>query len=465
MRIVVGDARDDRIRELEEELAAKDARIAALEAKVAELLERLNQNSSNSHMPPSTDAPGNRQQRRAQDKKKPKKRGGQKGRTGSRRELLPAAQVDDFVHHYPSECENCWAPLPRQPDPRAQRYQVVEVPPIAAHVTEHQRHAVACPHCDFVTKAPHDAMPSSAFGPRLMALVGLFSGVYHLSRRRTQELLRDVLGVTMSLGAISSVEARVSDAIAPAVEQAWARAEDADVKHTDGTGWLQAGQPLSLWTIASKAVTVYKIVADGAAKTLKPLFGERKGILVSDRATALGFWAMANRQVCWAHLLRKFVSFSERDGPAGSLGHELLGYTGLLFDYWRDHRAGRMTDERYRSWMRPVRAQMEAAMKRGEALGIKGVSGSCADMLAHREALWTFVDHPDVDPTNNHGERELRAFVLWRKRSFGTQSERGNLFAERIMTIAHTARKQGTHVLDFLTACCRGTPASLFAPA
>ena len=78
---------------------------------------------------------------------------------------------------------------------------------------------------------------------------------------------------------------------------------------------------------------------------------------------------------------------------------------------------------------------------------------------------WTFVDRPDVDPTNNHGERELRAFVLWRKRSFGTQSERGNLFAERIMTIAHTARKQGTHVLDFLTACCRGTPASLFAPA
>jgi len=45
--------------------------------------------------------------------------------------------------------------------------------------------------------------------------------------------------------------------------------------------------------------------------------------------------------------------------------------------------------------------------------------------------------------------------VLWRKRCFGTQSERGNLFAERLMTVAHTARKQRKDVLAFLTACCQ----------
>ncbi len=73
-----------------------------------------------------------------------------------------------------------------------------------------------------------------------------------------------------------------------------------------------------------------------------------------------------------------------------------------------------------------------------------------------------------VEPTNNHAERELRAFVLWRKRSFGTQSERGNRFAERLMTVAHTARKQGTNVLEFLTGSCvaqldGGKAPSLFA--
>lgn len=90
------------------------------------------------------------------------------------------------------------------------------------------------------------------------------------------------------------------------------------------------------------------------------------------------------------------------------------------------------------------------------------------DILEHRAALWTFVDTEGVEPTNNHAERELRAFVLWRKRSFGTQSERGNLYAERLMTVAHTARKQKRNVLEFLTACCAaartGAPApSLFA--
>jgi len=45
--------------------------------------------------------------------------------------------------------------------------------------------------------------------------------------------------------------------------------------------------------------------------------------------------------------------------------------------------------------------------------------------------------------------------VLWRKKSFGAQSERGHLFAERIMTVAHTSRKQKRSVLSFLTETCR----------
>lgn len=79
------------------------------------------------------------------------------------------------------------------------------------------------------------------------------------------------------------------------------------------------------------------------------------------------------------------------------------------------------------------------------------VSGSCADILEHREALWNFLETEGLDPTNNHAERELRAFVLWRKRSYGTQSERENRFAERLMTISHTASKQGRNVLELLT--------------
>jgi len=486
----VADARDDRIGELEAELAAKVARIAeqderiaeqgkristqaeeiaTLKAQVAELLEKLNQNSSNSHKPPSSDPPGNRHQRRAKAKEERRKRGGQKGHKGSHRELLPQEQVDKFVDHFPDECESCWKPLPEIHDPHATRYQYTEVPPIRPHTTEHRRHAVTCPDCKYVTRAPYDAsqIPASPLGPRLMSLIALLTGFYHLSRRKAQGLLADVLGVSLSLGAISAVEERVSNAVEPAVGEVWDRVVDADVKHTDGTSWLQAGTAMSLWTIATTAATVFKILADGAKDTLRPLFRELKGILISDRATALNFWAMALRQICWAHLLRRFVSFSERDGPAGEIGRELLGYTGILFEYWHDYRDGKITRDRFVAWMAPLRQQMEAVFEKAVALDIKGLSGSCANILEHRQALWTFVERDDVDPTNNHGERELRAFVLWRKRSFGTQSERGNIFAERVMTIAHTARKQHKNVLAFLTACCEtpDAPPSLFDAA
>lgn len=138
----------------------------------------------------------------------------------------------------------------------------------------------------------------------------------------------------------------------------------------------------------------------------------------------------------------------------------------MLFDCWHDYKAGKLDRATFRAWMAPVRAQIEAMLERAVASGIDHLAGSCANILEHRVALWTF----GVEPTNNHAERELRAFVLWRRHSFGTQSDRGNLFAERLMTIAHTARKQRKDVLAFLTACCQaqldGTRApSLFAAA
>jgi transposase len=179
---------------------------------------------------------------------------------------------------------------------------------------------------------------------------------------------------------------------------------------------------------------------------------------------------MERRQICWAHLIRRFVSFSERDGPAGAFGRELLDYAGVIFEYWHDYQAGKLSREQFVAWMAPVREQLEAALGRAVAADIKGLSGSCTDILAHQPALWTFVERSGVPPTNNHAELQLRALVLWRKRSFGTQSQRGNLFAERLMTVAATARKQNKDVLAFLTACCEAAadespPPSLFEAA
>lgn len=74
------------------------------------------------------------------------------------------------------------------------------------------------------------------------------------------------------------------------------------------------------------------------------------------------------------------------------------------------------------------------------------------------------MTHEDVEPTNNYAERALRAFVLWRRRSFGCQSERGERFAERVMTVAQTLRQQGRDVLDFFVRRVTAHAAGRAAP-
>ncbi len=465
-------ARDADLAARDAELTAERTRRSELEAQVAKLTEAvgklqelLGRNSGNSNKPPSSDPPGAKL-----PKKKPKggRRGGQKGHRGTHRLLVPTEQVHAFVELFPRECKSCWEPLPETPDPFARRYQYTELKPLAAYVTEYRRHAVVCPCCRYKTRATYDpaVLPRFAFGPRLMTVAAMLTGIYHLSRRETVRLLWELLGVRMSLGALSAIEARVSQSVEPAVDEVLEEARKSTVKHADGTSWLRAGAMLSLWVLCTAAVTVFKVLDNGQTGTLRAdLFGRVHGILVSDRATALKFWVMKRRQICWAHLARKFVSFSERDGPAGKIGKELLEYTSLLFDYWSRFRQGRLRRETFVARMAPVRLQVEALLERAVAAKLPTLSGSCEDILEHREALWTFVERQGVEPTNNHAERELRGFVIWRRRSFGSQSERGDRFAERLMTLAHTARKRGRDVLAFLTACCVSRSAGTTVPS
>jgi transposase len=66
--------------------------------------------------------------------------------------------------------------------------------------------------------------------------------------------------------------------------------------------------------------------------------------------------------------------------------------------------------------------------------------------------IWTFTRVEGVEPTNNGAERALRPAVLWRKGSFGSDSQVGSRFAERLLTVVATCRQQGRPLLDFLVA-------------
>lgn len=302
------DARIDRLERQVEALLAKveeqAATIKAQATEITELKRRLGENSSNSSKPPSTDPPAVRAER-PDGAPSGKRRGGQPGHKGHRRELLPLSQVTDRQDCFPPSCRACEAPLPKTRDAEPLVRQVIDVPDIKPAVTQYDCHHVQCT-CGVTTcGAPPPGTPSGLLGPRVLALCGLVVADCNVSRRKVRELLHHLLGIRVSLGALSESEETTNDAVAPAVDEARLHALGERVKHVDATSWSCAGAYRCLWTMATAAVTVFFIATDGTRATLETWISKARGVLVTDRGTQFGFWAMERRQICWAHLLRK----------------------------------------------------------------------------------------------------------------------------------------------------------------
>ena len=461
---------DERIAKLEALVERLLAENAALKARVADLEAQLGQNSRNSGKPPSADPPAVRddRQQRPSSGRAP---GGQPGHKPRKRTLVPPEKVNRSTERYPHRCRGCRGTLPNISEGDPLVHQVVEIPAIIADVSQWILHAVRCPHCRTITRARlPKGVPLGMLGPNLMALIALFVAGYKISRRNVQQILCDVLGVKLSLGTISNAEEKVSEVLVPAHQEAARAVDRARAKNADATTWRQRGAGRTLWVIASKLATVFHIVGDGTRATFEALLGSLGGVLMSDRAPQFTFWAMEKRQVCWAHLVRKFVAFSEHpDDEVRRLGEGLLFASQALLHHWHRARDKPLSRERFARVVVPnAEAMIIRMLERGVALERRGVSGACANILEHRAALFTFATAPGVQPTNNHAERELRAFVMWRKTSLGSQSERGDRFAERMMTVLATLRKHGRHPLTYLreavTAGLRNAPTPALLP-
>ena len=81
------------------------------------------------------------------------------------------------------------------------------------------------------------------------------------------------------------------------------------------------------------------------------------------------------------------------------------------------------------------------------------------------DSLWVFLAQHGVDPTNNRAERALRYGVLWRKRSLGTASDKGNRWVERILSLKETCRLRAVStyyvLLEAVTSFFAGQQPSL----
>jgi transposase len=449
-------------------IRALEARVAALEATVQRLLERLRMDSQNSSQPPSSDPPTTRspRQRRTVSGRKP---GGQPGHHGQTRALLPLEDMAAVLPVKPTHCARCQHPLDGE-DGQPQRHQVTDLPPVQPVVTEYQLHSLVCSACGATTRADLPVgVPPGGFGPRVQAIVALCTGAYHLSKRTTQDVMDDLFGIPMALGTIANLEHATVQALAAPVAEAQTHVRTQSIAHLDETGWHEGRARAWLWVAVTACVTVFVVRLSRGAKVAQELLGERFcGILVTDRWSAYTWYPTRWRQVCWAHLLRDFEAMIERGGRSQEIGEGLREQARQMFHAWHRVRDGTLPHAEFRVLMRPIRRHTAQLLKAGQTCGVAKTEGVCREVLKMYDALWTFVRVEGVEPTNNAAERAIRPGVLWRKGSFGTQSAHGSRFVEAMMTVVATLKQQHRNVLAYMTDACQavytGAPAPSLLP-
>jgi transposase len=436
--------------------------VAGLEARVAELEARLNQNSSNSSQPPSSDGP----QVKPAPAKAPtgKARGGQPGHPKRARPELPP---DTVVELRPGTCDRCAHPLTGT-DPEPLRHQVLELPSVRPQVTEYRRHRLTCPNCGRVMCPALPPEVRGGYGPRVESVCAVLTGAYRVGKRGVARLLGDLFGVPISPAAVCDLQHRTAAALEPVVAAARAHVVGKPA-NVDETGWREGRKRAWLWAAVTAGVTAFLIRRSRARAVLGELIPGTLGVLTTDRYPAYSHLKPDRRQVCWAHLRRDFQAMIDRGNDGTPIGQGLLALADDLLGAWKRVRDGTLTRRRFGSHhLQGIRAGIHVLLRRGRGCRCAKTAGTCRELLAVSGALYTFAAVEGVEPTNNAAERALRHAVCWRKTSYGTDSPAGSRFVERVLTVVASCRQQGRNVLAFLTdaiqAARTGTPAPSLIP-
>jgi transposase len=442
-------------------------RVEQHEERLRRLEEEARQDSRTSSRPPSQDPPKTRAQRRAEARAKAKelmrregerrKPGGQPGHRGAGRDLKPEDQVDEIVDHYPDACGRCGRRFDdeqRRPAGRFGRHQVCELPPISVIVTEHRTHQLRCRRCRARTSARLSAeIGGSPFGPRLQAAVVTLTARHRISRRGICEVVCDLFGVTVCTGAVDAICQRASDALAGAHCQLQDWVLDQSAVHIDETGWRTRGEGRALWTATTAQATFLQIAEHCNREQFNALVGAYPGIVISDRWNGFEHLDPNQRQVCWSHIQRDFRRHSDGLAEQKSFGEQGLELTRRVCAAWRAYQHEHHDRDRLAAEIAPIQTELRRLLEEAspKTKRTRWHRRFANNLLKVWPALWTFVSIDGIEPTNNAAERALRAPVIHRKVSLGTQSKDGERFAERALSAAATCRLQRRSLFTYLT--------------
>lgn len=426
------------------------AEIKILKTKIKELEEKINTNSSNSSKAPSQDP----FRPRIPKKSTGRHQGAQKGHPGHSRTLVPIEQVQTLLDLRPQICPDCQSNHFDAEAVRTEIRQVVELPEMPPEVIQYNIHTCRCSACGKHVKADIPKEAQFGFGPRLMGLVTSLSGEFRLSKRQVTALMGKI-GIRICSGSVCKIHARASAILKLPYDDIKKHTLEQAHLNADETSWRTLGARRWIWTGSGKDSVFFEIKTRRSSVAFHEVFGLFKGGLTTDRHGAYNSHE-GSRQLCWSHADRDFEKIATRGGFDKLVGEQLLKCKSSVFDLWHSFKSCQICRDE-------LIDQIEAGPKEDMRLWLKAgvvyedsqpkTKATCGDFLNRFDMLWVFVYTEGVEPTNNAAERSLRFGVIWRKLSYGTQSERGERFVERVMTVAMTLKLRAKNSFEYFTEC------------
>lgn len=436
----------------EQRAEVAEQRLSDVEAVVKELTARLNQDSTNSHKPPSTDHKTRRPRRKR--RKRGGKPGAKPGHKGHNRDLDPPNQLTSKTAHFPKLCAGCGATLSAEDNHGAPRpHQFFELPPIEMEVHQLDLHRRKCA-CGHITQASPPPQHQTGQGPRLTAFITALIGAFRLSRRQVQELLESLTGKSPALGSIQACWQRGAQAARPVAKELEKALPKQAMLNLDETSWKEAGKKRWLWVAAAEHFAVFAINTRGMKQVVEWKLLKYRGVVGCDRWNA--YSRIVRKQVCWSHLDRDLEAIAVRDGAGQALARQMQVGVDEMFSAWWAFKDGKQSRSGLQSATAGFRASFKAFCVTGSAQEEDDRWRKLGkDLLKKWPHVFRFLDEEGVEPTNNHAERMLRPAVLWRRTSQGTRTEEGSRDVTTILTLVQSCRLQGRSAVAFLEEVVR----------
>jgi len=415
-------------------------------ARVVELEERLNVNSSNSSKAPSQD-PFHKPRRSPPSGRKP---GGQRGHPRHTREMIPLEQVNRVIEVKPESCFRCGARLSGADSILVRHHQVVELSSVSPEVIQYNVHTCKCDVCGKLVKAQLPQEAKKSFGPRLMAFLTMLSGEAHVTKRKIRTIMHH-LGIKISLGAVCNIHRLAGALLQKPFEEIRTTVLQSSNINADESGWRYKHSKCWLWIGATPLATFFCVNPSRSQSAFQMIFNGFYNTLTTDRYGAYNLHLGA-KQVCLAHIRRDFIKISERFNADGAIGRILCDQLDAIFALWKQFKARELSRTELQQQAQEFIENIKKTLTCGavaDGLNSK-TTAFCNDLLDRFKTLWTFLFQENVEPTNNLAERGLRPAVIYRKLTGGSQSEWGMTFIERLLTVVCTFKQRAKNVFTFL---------------